>query len=76
MFGSVDHPELSYSNKRYLMGIAGIYSVRQMRGLKQEQYRELLINQYKLGKENMVLLHTKGATGSKRQATKGLNLML
>ena len=31
------------------MGIASMYSVRQMKALKQQQYRELLVNQYKLG---------------------------
>lgn len=38
------------------MGIASMYSVRQMKALKQQQYRELLVNQYKLG--NVIRVQT------------------
>ena len=36
------------------MGITSMYSVRQMKALKQQQYRELLVNQYKLGNEYFI----------------------
>lgn len=51
------HPELTGAEKKYLMNIASVYNVSQMKQNKQNQYRSLLRKQLKLGKSNIVHRH-------------------
>ena len=43
------HPELTPGERRYLSTVASVYSVNQMKQMKQAQYRSLLKKQLRLG---------------------------